>query len=337
MNDVKKTKKQLIDELAKARSRIDEMEKSEVRIKLAAQEAREYAESIVATVREPLVVLDGDLRVVSASRSFYQTFKVSPEETIGRMIYDLGNRQWDIPKLRELLEDLLPTNTAFDDFEVEHDFETIGQRNMLLNARRIYREANKTEKILLAIEDITECMKAEDGLHTEMANLDAVFESSPVGMFILDETTNIVWANAAIVVLCGGDISEVLQHRPGNALRCVHSTTDPRGCGYRARVPALPRTQGHRGPDRQRRNHKGGRAAASPGPRRRAAGSLAEARILAVSDVVEAMSSSRPYRQALGVDKALREISEKKSVLYDQAVVDSCLRVFKEKAFSFEE
>lgn len=94
------------------------------------------------------------------------------------------------------------------------------------------------------LQDITERKRAEDALHTEMANLDAVFEASPVGMLILDETTNIVRANAAITVLCGGSISEVMQHRPGNALRCVHSTTDPRGCGYGPECPICPARQG---------------------------------------------------------------------------------------------
>jgi two-component system CheB/CheR fusion protein len=122
----------------------------------AAQEAREYAESIVATVREPLVILDADLRVISANRAFYQTFQVTPEESERQLLYELGNRQWDIPRLRELLEEILPQNTTFEDFEVEHDFPTIGKRSMLLNARRLYREANKVEMILLAIEDVTE-------------------------------------------------------------------------------------------------------------------------------------------------------------------------------------
>src|SRR5207237_6791180 len=88
----------------------------------AVQEAREFAEGIVATVREPLLVLDADTKVVSASRSFYQIFKVTPEETQGRFLYDLGNRQWDIPKLRELLEKVLPNNTVFDEYEIEHYF-----------------------------------------------------------------------------------------------------------------------------------------------------------------------------------------------------------------------
>ncbi|RPJ80303.1 MAG: PAS domain-containing protein, partial [Deltaproteobacteria bacterium] len=84
-------------------------------------ESPEFAESIINTVREPLIVLDHDLRVVTASRSFYAVFKVNPDETAGRLVYDLGNKQWDIPKLRELLETILPQKTTFDDYEVEHD------------------------------------------------------------------------------------------------------------------------------------------------------------------------------------------------------------------------
>ena len=115
----------------------------------------EFAENIINTVREPLVALDQDLRVVSASRSFYRVFKVKPEETVGQLIYALGNKQWDIPKLRELLETILPERTTFDDYEVEHVFSTIGRRIMLLNARQIKREKGKKRIILLAIEDIT--------------------------------------------------------------------------------------------------------------------------------------------------------------------------------------
>jgi PAS domain S-box-containing protein len=116
----------------------------------------EIFDNILGSVREPLVVLDSDLKVVKANHSFYRTFKVKPEETEGLLIYDLGNRQWDIPKLRELLEDILPQNSIFNDFEVEHNFETIGRKIMHLNARRIYRESQQTQMILLAIEDVTE-------------------------------------------------------------------------------------------------------------------------------------------------------------------------------------
>jgi PAS domain S-box-containing protein len=124
--------------------------------KIIGDEAREYAESIIDTVREPLIVLDRDLRVITASRSFYDVFKVKPEETVGLLIYDLGNKQWDIPKLRELLETILPRKTSFGDYEVEHDFATIGKRIMLLNARQVQRASGSERIILLAIEDITE-------------------------------------------------------------------------------------------------------------------------------------------------------------------------------------
>lgn len=119
-------------------------------------------EGIVETIREPLLVLDRDLRVVTASRSFYEFFKVKPEETVGQFIYDLGDKQWDISKLRELLETILPQQTAFDNYEVEHDFVTIGRRTLLLNARQIEREVGKERIILLAIEDITERKKYEE-------------------------------------------------------------------------------------------------------------------------------------------------------------------------------
>jgi formate hydrogenlyase transcriptional activator len=116
----------------------------------------EIFDNILSSVREPLVVLDSDLKVVKANLSFYQTFKVKPEATEGVLIYDLGNGQWNIPKLRELLEGILPQNSTFNDFEVEHNFETIGRKIMHLNARRIYREFSHTRLILLAIEDVTE-------------------------------------------------------------------------------------------------------------------------------------------------------------------------------------
>ncbi|HEX2770213.1 MAG TPA: PAS domain-containing protein, partial [Geobacteraceae bacterium] len=120
------------------------------------QDAREYAENIVETVRESLVVLNSDLKILTANHSFYDTFKVTPEETIGNFIYDLGNRQWDIPKLRVLFEEILPHDTVFNGYEVEHDFQDIGHKIILLNARQIFRENIGSHIILLAMEDITE-------------------------------------------------------------------------------------------------------------------------------------------------------------------------------------
>jgi DNA-binding response OmpR family regulator len=124
-------------------------------------DAREYAENIVETVREPLLVLDYELKIISANQSFYDTFKVNPKETIGNFIYDLGNRQWDIPNLRLLLEEILPRNTVFNGYEVEHDFQDIGRKTILLNARQIFRKNLGSHIILLAMEDITERRLAE--------------------------------------------------------------------------------------------------------------------------------------------------------------------------------
>ncbi|MCB2215192.1 sigma-54 interaction domain-containing protein [Desulfofustis glycolicus] len=112
--------------------------------------------NILDSIREPLVFLDSYLQVVKANRAFYQTFDVKPEETEGEVIFNLGNRQWDIPKLRELLVKVLPQNMVFDDLEVEHTFETIGRKVMHLNARRIFHKTGQPELILLAIEDVTE-------------------------------------------------------------------------------------------------------------------------------------------------------------------------------------
>ena len=119
----------------------------------AVREARDMAEAIVDTVREPLIVLDSALHVVSASRSFYRRFQVTQEETLGRPIYELGNRQWDIPALRKLLEKILPQDQYLQNYAVEHDFPGIGRRRMLLNARSIIGKEGGMNLILLAIED----------------------------------------------------------------------------------------------------------------------------------------------------------------------------------------
>jgi len=117
--------------------------------------AKNFAESIVETVREPLLVLNGDLKVVSANQAFYQTFQTAKQETEVCPIYQLGDGQWDIPQLRELLEEIIPRDSTFTDFEVEHDFPKIGRKTMLLNARRIPPIGEHASMILLAIEDVT--------------------------------------------------------------------------------------------------------------------------------------------------------------------------------------
>ena len=125
------------------------------------QDARNYAESIVETVRKPLVVLNSDLKVLTVNQSYYCTFKATPEETIGNFIYDLGNRQWDLPGLRVLFEKVLHHDTVFNSYEVEHDFIDIGHKIILLNAREIFREQIGSHIILLAMDDITEHRQLE--------------------------------------------------------------------------------------------------------------------------------------------------------------------------------
>jgi PAS domain S-box-containing protein len=135
------------------------------------QSGRDLAQAVVETVREPVLVLSGELRIKLANRSFYQTFQVSPEEAENRRLYELGNRQWDIPKLRQLLEDILPVDGRFHDFEVERDFPHLGRRIMLINARRLHQRKPTTELILLAIEDITDRRRAEEELARHRVHL----------------------------------------------------------------------------------------------------------------------------------------------------------------------
>lgn len=120
------------------------------------EEARAFAQAIVDTVREPFLVLDRELRVLAASRSFCQTFKVSSDDTEGRLLYALGDGQWDIPGLRLLLEKIIPERGVMEDYEVEHEFPDIGQRTMLLNARKVFYEGGSNTTILLGIEDVTQ-------------------------------------------------------------------------------------------------------------------------------------------------------------------------------------
>jgi two-component sensor histidine kinase len=125
------------------------------------EDGRALAQAIVDTIREPLLVLDKDLRVVLASRSFYTRFKMDRQDVQGRPVYALGDGQWNIPELRSLLETIVPQHAVMEAYEVEQDFFGIGRRTMLLNARKVFFEGNSRTTILLAIEDITERRAAE--------------------------------------------------------------------------------------------------------------------------------------------------------------------------------
>src|SRR5690349_24237268 len=125
------------------------------------EDIQSYAMDIGDTVSAPLLILDATLRVRSANRAFYQTFHVSAEETEDRLIYELGNGQWDIPDLRTLLEDVVPKSSVFNDFELEHTFPVIGRRVMLLNARKL-QAGHHGELLVLAMEDVTERRSVEE-------------------------------------------------------------------------------------------------------------------------------------------------------------------------------
>jgi PAS domain S-box-containing protein len=168
------------------------------------QDALSYSDNIIATMREPFVVLDKRLRIKTANRSFYRNFRVSAAETEGRYIYELGNGQWNIPRLRMLLEEVLPQNHAIHDFSVEHDFLGIGKKTMLLNANRFESVNSQPELILLAIEDITERKRTEVAVQTSEVRYRRLFETAKDGILILDANTGqIVEANPFMAELLG--------------------------------------------------------------------------------------------------------------------------------------
>lgn len=134
-----------------------------------------YIRTVVNVLREPVIMLDGKLKVLAANEAFYSLFQVTAADTEGKLIYELGNGQWDIPKLRDLLEDILPKNTFFKGFEVDHKFPAIGQKTVVLNARLIYSQNKSTSElfppiIMLAMEDVTSIMSVANSLvdHTNL-------------------------------------------------------------------------------------------------------------------------------------------------------------------------
>jgi PAS domain S-box-containing protein len=165
---------------------------------------KEYAEKLVDASRDALLILGWDLRVKGANETFYNTFKVDPAETEGRMVYELGNGQWDIPELRELLENVLPDNDAFDNFEVEHEFEGLGHRIMVLNARRV----DHMQLILLAIEDQTEARRAERALRESEARLSSLMQHAPIGIGLVDREGRWVLQNPLLARLSFGLIPD---------------------------------------------------------------------------------------------------------------------------------
>jgi PAS domain S-box-containing protein len=173
------------------------------------EDIQTYAQNIVDTVREPLLILDTTLRVQSANRAFYQTFHVSPEETVDRLIYELGNGQWDIPALRTLLEDIVPKSSVFDDFELEHTFPVIGRRVMLLNARKL-QAGHHGELLVLAMEDVTARKRAEEALLEAGALQSAIFNSANFSSIATDEKGVIQIFNVGAERMLGYTAADVM-------------------------------------------------------------------------------------------------------------------------------
>jgi PAS domain S-box-containing protein len=179
------------------------------------------ASDIVETVPSALLILDQNLIIKSANRAFYQTFRTSPQETEGSLIYHLGNRQWDIPALRNLLESVIPHRASVEGFEVEHDFPTIGRRTMLVNARKILRGGDLDGYILLAIEDVSEERLARKESKRNWQLTQSIVDTIRDPLVVLENDMTIVTASKAFLTIFGitqaetkgRRVSELLQHQ----------------------------------------------------------------------------------------------------------------------------
>ncbi len=166
---------------------------------------KEYAESIVETLHEPLLVLNPDLTVKGVNPAFYTHFRVNPAETVGRKVYHLGNGQWDIPALRALLENVLPDSNVFNDYEVTHDFEGLGRRVMLVNGRRL----DHVQLVLLGIRDITERKRAEDALRASEEQFRRAIEDAPVPVIMQAEDGQVLQLSRTWTELTGYGLDDV--------------------------------------------------------------------------------------------------------------------------------
>ncbi len=213
-----------------------------------------YAENIIATLREPFVVLDNSLRVRSANAAFYRNFDASKPETEGRFVYDLGNGQWNIPQLRTLLTQVLSNSHPVEDFEVEHDFPALGRRNMLLNARRFPPESNNPQLVLLAIEDITDRRRVAAAMEHSEVRYRRLFQMAKDGILILDaDTGKVIDANPFMTALLGyshdeflgKELWEIGLFRDINESRAIYRELQEKGYVRYENLP-LESTSGHK-------------------------------------------------------------------------------------------
>ncbi len=203
------------------------MKEKKQRDELHIEALLQYANNIIATLREPFLVLDKNLKVISANHAFYATFKAAEKETMGRLLPDLGNKQWNISKLLLLLKDILPEKRVLKDYEVMHKFEQIGERTMVLNAYQVRvpkkiagiiaaetREEEEEELILLAIEDITERKRLQEELKESEQRYRRAFETSRDGLLLVHKTeADILNSNESAQELLGYSHGELLKKK----------------------------------------------------------------------------------------------------------------------------
>jgi HD-GYP domain-containing protein (c-di-GMP phosphodiesterase class II) len=286
---------------------------------------------------------------------------------VGQLIYDLGNKQWDIPKLRELLETILPQKATFDNYEVERDFATIGKRIMLLNARQIQRVLGKERIILLAIEDITERRELEE-VHSKKEAVKQIRKARKAlgatiqAISVIVETRDPYTAGhqRRVADLARSIATEMnLPTDMIDGIRMAAAIHDLGKISVPAEILSKPRKLTNIEFSFIKIHSQSGHDILKdidfPWPvarmilehHERMNGSgypngltgdniLMESRILAVADVVESMASHRPHRPGFGIEAALDDIEKNKGTLYDNAVTDACLRLFREKGFHLE-
>jgi PAS domain S-box-containing protein len=168
------------------------------------RESRDYARTIIETIREPLLVLNARLQVITANRSFCEMFKVQAADVEGQPFFKLSNHQWNVPRLRELIEDILPKHSRIEDFELDHEFPVVGHRRLMLNARQTVLDGAGTEMILIAIEDITERRRKEE------ATIRALFESAAQAIITVRPDGRIALVNAMTEKMFGYRRDELL-------------------------------------------------------------------------------------------------------------------------------
>src|SRR5215203_297031 len=160
-------------------------------------EIQDYSEAMFTTIRESLLILDKNLRIKNANSCFYKTFEVTEEETEGKLLYDVGNKQWNIPKLKELLEEVIPRNSQVQDFEVVHTFQHIGEKIMLVNARRLIRRVLGEHLILLAIEDITHYRQAQRIIEQKEEWFESMANNSPMMIWVTGVDKKLEFVNSS--------------------------------------------------------------------------------------------------------------------------------------------